>query len=384
MTSDPSRISLDYEAFRTNLPFAVEATNVPGIFSIPNPPPGFDPRTASKHDLIRHGILLRRPDAETEPELRAHWDKFCNEHWAGRIHVNPRLETRSHLRRRSRRKQNSGQAGLDLYQSWAGPISQTPINGGSWSSITGLWEVPTVSLPPGQKPHVLNVCGGDDGGPPQTFSAGPWLSATWIGLGGYHFLVPTASVDQVGSDIIQIGVTHNIDVDGNASYQAFYEWYVDNGQEEPGTMQLVSTEDFPVAPGDVISASVNYIPSQNMGAQVSLYNQKSRKSFSHLIVTPAGSNYTGITAEWVLEATSPIYNQQDDSTFPAFTPVTFACMLSCATDGPAVAANQYLLYQNLGEIQCETLNSCLENNALTQTTFSTSDLVQVTIERTAN
>jgi len=103
----------DYEAFRANLPFAVEPTNIPGIFSIPNPPASFDPRTASKHDLLRHGILLRRPDAETKPRLRAVWDKFCEEHWAGCEHVNPRLEPRPHHRRRRRSRQSTEQAGLD-------------------------------------------------------------------------------------------------------------------------------------------------------------------------------------------------------------------------------------------------------------------------------
>lgn len=41
---------------------------------LPPAPAGFDPFTATAHDLVRHG-LPRRPDPKTEPDLAALWDR---------------------------------------------------------------------------------------------------------------------------------------------------------------------------------------------------------------------------------------------------------------------------------------------------------------------
>jgi hypothetical protein len=57
----------------------------------PPPPKGFDPFTASKVDLARHGLPLR-PDPQTQPDLAALWDRL-----AGRYrdfeHLQPRPGT---------------------------------------------------------------------------------------------------------------------------------------------------------------------------------------------------------------------------------------------------------------------------------------------------
>jgi Peptidase A4 family len=43
----------------------------------PPPPAGFDPFAASKVDLARHGLPLR-PDAQTQPDLAALWDRLAD------------------------------------------------------------------------------------------------------------------------------------------------------------------------------------------------------------------------------------------------------------------------------------------------------------------
>jgi hypothetical protein len=128
---------------------------------------------------------------------------------------------------------------------------------------------------------------------------------------------------------------------------------------------------------------VAYNPAQKMGAQVSLYNHTLGKSFAHIIAIPEGSNYSGISCEWILEATTPpVPDLQDDSTFPAFTETNFACTAACASD-PA-ALNPSPVYQSLGDIQCHTRNSCLDNGQLTQTTISSSLTPVISIQRLPN
>jgi hypothetical protein len=62
-------------------------------------------------------------------------------------------------------------------------------------------------------------------------------SAEWIGIGGV-----------VTAPIVQIGIVHQLDASGFATYQAFYEFYP--------TIEVVISAG-PVRPGDVVTASVS-------------------------------------------------------------------------------------------------------------------------------
>jgi len=57
----------DEAEFRRALPFDVLPTDVSGVFDVPVPPPGFDPRTATAEELRRAGMRWRRSVANRNP-----------------------------------------------------------------------------------------------------------------------------------------------------------------------------------------------------------------------------------------------------------------------------------------------------------------------------
>ena len=62
-----------------------------GLRICPPPPKGFDPFTASKVDLARHGLPLR-PDPQTQPDLAALWDRLADR-YRDFEHLEPRPDT---------------------------------------------------------------------------------------------------------------------------------------------------------------------------------------------------------------------------------------------------------------------------------------------------
>jgi hypothetical protein len=353
----------DVEAFGRKLPFKVEPTNIPGIYSIPAPPEDFNPLTASKHELIKHGILIRRPTEKDHRALLAAWDRFCTEHWPKMVRVNPKLESRSRVSRHPRLRLAKESAGPDTNDTWAGAYNI----GGTWLGVLASWQVPTVSVPATQTIGQPNVCPVNPG-PPSTFPTGPWQSASWIGLGG--FVLEGGEVS-AGSDIIQVGILQDISVTGEVTYQAFFEWYTSTSSTAVTVPNALGNGGFSVLPGDTISASVYNDPQNNLPPQVSLYNERTKQSFSYVFAgAPPGSNYIGQSCEWVMEATNQTpftmgeYPIVDDSTFPYFTPVIFHCTLACNANYPSADSG------NLGrslDFYTHTPDSCLDNGQLTET-----------------
>jgi len=306
------------------------------------------------------------------------------------VRANPRLEQRPGRKHPPRLRPRSDSAGLDTTQdSWAGGYK---IGGGTWVSIIGTWQVPTVSLPPSQvqEPGQPYECpSGVEGVPPIPYDAGPWQSASWIGLGGFYLDPSYPPIDapmEVGTDILQVGIIQEIAFDpanniNVPNYQAFYEWYTSTSS----TQVLLSNDPtdsnaFLVNPGDTICATVMYDPTpvvsasgtdQPMPAQVSLYNANTGKYFSYVFINgpPEGSNWMGGSCEWIVEATS--VNPPDDTTFPQFTPpVNFNCTISCAGVDPDPVFLGVDLMQTLDITSAYSLNSCLCTSQLTRTSVT--------------
>jgi hypothetical protein len=352
----------DVEAFRKSLPFKVEPTNIPGIYSIPAPPKDFDPLTASQHELLRHGILIRKPNEEDDPVLRASWEQFCSNHWAKMVRVNPELQVRSRVSRHPRLRLSTESAGLDTQDNWAGALNI----GAQWIAVFANWQVPTVSIPPSQTLGQENTCPGGMSTP-----AGPWQSATWIGLGGF---VLDQGEEISESDIIQVGIQQNISAEnGEVTYQAFFEWYTSASSIALLLPNLAGSAGFSVQHGDMISASVINDPhNRHLPPQVSLHNARSGQNFSYVFGSaPPGSNYQGGSCEWIMEATNQTpfsaggYPTVDDSTFPYFTPVVFNGAIACNAPGTTVEPLNLMLPL---EIHTQTPNSCQDNGQLTTVT----------------
>jgi len=103
---------------------------------------------------------------------------------------------------------------------WGGCAIQGPPS--SWNGVPGFWVIPTVSQPP--EPQ------GKEGG---------WDSSSWTGLDG-DFLSP--------SNVVQAGVEQKVNAAGQASYVAWFEWFVPPPTNLPPGTQ-VDSQGYPVAWG---------------------------------------------------------------------------------------------------------------------------------------
>jgi hypothetical protein len=119
------------------LPFRVVPTNIPGAYSVVAPPDDFDPQTARAADLIKYGILLRRPQENDDPALREAWAKVFSSKWLASDRIVPEMRLQ---------KRKNGSLANKTYTDtiWAGAC----IRGGSWQGVVGNWTVPAVSQPP--------------------------------------------------------------------------------------------------------------------------------------------------------------------------------------------------------------------------------------------
>src|SRR5579871_2084202 len=157
----------DEQAFRAKNPYQLLNTNLRGVYTSPAPPDTFDAKTASQSDLIKNGLMWRKPVAGDPPELQAAWDRFFSRKWLAKDRIVPESHPQlgvTHNYRGPAPKQQKDTTYTGKV--WAGAGTKT----GKWTSIIGYWKIPTVSQPPeGQ---------GTEGG---------WNSSSWLGLDGFFY-----------------------------------------------------------------------------------------------------------------------------------------------------------------------------------------------------
>ena len=93
----PSAVTFDEEELQRAVPFQLEKKAMPGVYTIPAPPAGFDPRTARPSELIRAGFPWKRPNADANPVARALWDRVMAREWR-RAEAVPTVGRRRHRR----------------------------------------------------------------------------------------------------------------------------------------------------------------------------------------------------------------------------------------------------------------------------------------------
>ncbi len=188
------------EAFTKRLPFAVVPTNIPGAFASPGLPPDLDLSAPTTTMLLRHGIPFRKPEANERPEVLRAWERAFGPEGRSEKTIIPVLQPQMgrfhHLRGPVAQAETSFTG-----NAWAGGVVK-----GTWVSATGNWTVPTVSKP--------TEAQGSEGG---------WNSASWVGIDGFNAPGYTGS-----NDVLQAGVEQRVDGRGNASYIAWFEWFVPN------------------------------------------------------------------------------------------------------------------------------------------------------------
>ena len=284
----------DQAAFIQKMPFTLVPTNLPGAYATPAPPADFDPRTATQLDLIRHGLLWRKPTATDAPELHHAWDTFFSRTWLEKDRIVPHSVPQvgiTHRLTQAPKKQSDGSYTTSM---WAGAGGKT----GKWTGIIGYWVIPTVSKPAEAQ--------GTEGG---------WNSSSWIGLDGFF----------VSNDVIQAGIQQRVNAAGQASYVAWYEWYSTPVAGSPGYVWQTNIPNFPVSPGQQVYCSVQYV-NNNTAGSISFANQTTGQHFSITLAPPPGANFNGSTYEWIMEAPD---GGEPVAALPKFTPVTFTTAVAC-------------------------------------------------------
>ncbi len=137
---------------------------------------------------------------------------------------------------------------------WSGYAVEAPSQ---FTEVTGTWVQPPATCP---------------------FLGGSTYSSFWVGLDGYA----SSSVEQLGTDSDCGGL-----FGGTASYYAWYEMY-------PGASVDLSTAQYPVQPGDTLTASVTRSATNYVLAM------KSSEGWT-FTTTQTGSDANS-SAEWIAEA----------------------------------------------------------------------------------
>ena len=290
----PTEFTHDVKAFHEKVPFKLVATNLKGAYTTPAPPDSFNPKTASQLELIKHGLLWRKPTAEDAPALHAAWDKFFSRKWLEKDRIVPEMHPqigRTHnLKVLPTKVTDTNYNGTV----WAGAGTKT----GKWTGIIGYWHIPTVSKP--TEPQ------GTEGG---------WNSSSWIGLDGFF----------ISNDVVQAGIQQHVSASGVATYVAWYEWYAPIQAGSPGYVWQTNIVNFPVSPGQQVYCSVQYV---NNNTAVSIYfaNEATGQHFSITLAPPPGANFNGNSCEWIMEAPD---GGEPTAALPKFTPVTFTSAVAC-------------------------------------------------------
>jgi hypothetical protein len=293
------------------VPFPLVPTNMKNVYAIPAPPDDFDPNTASAMDLIRNGVLWKRPQPGDPPAFSANWKRMTSRRWRSADRLIPHLST---LRRRVQScNQSTSQV---CSSSWCGGIIAD--TGQQWNTVMAYWNVPTVSMP--SEPQGMGGVGGTGDG---------WKSSAWVGIDGALF----QSGDP--NQVVQAGTTHDVNSGGQTSYGAFFEWYFPgpyllNELLEFPYINPVGFDGFNVHANDSIFVSVQYILFGSGAALISIGNETTGQHTQVVVVPPPGALLDGHSIEWILEAGDDGLPPAGSGSIPAFTPLMFTGAFGCS------------------------------------------------------
>lgn len=266
-------------------------------------PADFDPLTASDDELAEFWIIPR-PDRELQPELYQHWLRL----FAPPItFVDPQIqEIRAAFQlNTSLARQPTIAAAVSRFatsRNWSGAFV-VPTDSTMFVSVSGLWIVPAVSLPPPE----FRVAG-----------AQRYVCSTWVGLDGQRLYL--------NSSLPQIGTMQFLTVSGPPSPPAlaFFQWW---DRQNGGTFIWLSG--LPVQPGDVLlgtiwahsyTIAVGYLRNFSTGHMAIVRCQAP-------FIPVGGGNMqlriSGATAEWILERPTQ-FGSTTLYPFPDYQAMTFA------------------------------------------------------------
>jgi hypothetical protein len=302
-------------------------------------PDDFDHKGATQQDFTHHGLMFRKPQVERSPEIDKIYQSFFSRQWLSKDRIIPESVPHIGVTHNFKGKlplKVSNTSGLDNVWSGAGQNTKT------YTGILGQWTIPTVSKPP----------------EPQSTES-RWHSSSWLGIEGMFN----------SNDVLQAGIDQRLDANGNATYFAWYEWYIYNSEPGlPGYIWETSISNFAVKPGDLIFCFCYY--QGKTAGNIILANDTTGAYFNITLAPPAPpgkpspANFNGSSVEWIMEAPD---GGEDTSSLPKFTPVTFTHCLACVSDRTTI-----------DPADCDTLN--VRNQALKVLTSTTTSRNSVTID----
>lgn len=227
-------------------------------------PEAFDAATATPRQLAAYR-LPRRPDTETEPQLRALWDQVMER---TKMWITPEFEHREHITHGPARGARGRAVTLDgaapgianaTSTNWSGAAVFSPA-GKPYRFVGGQWTVPS----------------------PNTTANGSYYASEWVGIDGWN-----------SNDVLQAGTETAITKLSFVTVTQVYTWW------EWFPAGEVRIGNLPVSPGDVMYCLICADTARH--ATVSFSNQSQGVGTRFDITPPKGTSLTGNVAEWIVE-----------------------------------------------------------------------------------
>jgi Peptidase A4 family len=307
-------------------------------------PEGYDLLGAGCKELDSFGIPPR-PDADTEPRLRAFWNKlisppfhakrptFSNRYRAPHTEPHPEQPSEAHTHvLRTLMRENTRDCDLFLSR---GGTTQSSLN---WSGaiISPQWPKRFILATAGWKaPAVREV----SMRPINTYPDDSKV-LVWVGLDGYNGRLPRISLPQIGTAHFSDG-----------THFAWWDWWCNPPKEAATNCQskraITTIEDFEVNPEDEILAGLAVLISQDV--LFFIKNQCTGQFRSFLAKQHSDTLPLGSSAEWVVERpTDP-----DSSDFHAladYGSVNFNYCMAAAADGPVAPRRRLMTLADNGRM----------------------------------
>lgn len=153
----------------------------------------------------------------------------------------------------------SNQTNVDYSSNWSGAVLTSPPSGTTFTSVSAQFTVPT----------------------PQPVNGQAGSSSAWVGIDG----------DTYSAAILQTGIDFSVDSSGDASFDAWYEWYPDYAYDFSG---------IDINAGDTISVSV--VASSSTAGTATIENLTTGQTVNQDLTAPDSSSALGgQNAEWIVE-----------------------------------------------------------------------------------
>ena len=240
----------------------MDATLPSGIkVSTYSPPRDFNPLTADNADLQKAGF----PPRPSDPHHLARYNRVLGSLQGKLNYITPTLRHNADTFHGPRRRLAAAgaAAGTETSTNWSGGVVYAP-SGESFRWLEGDWVIPAVDAP----------------------TENQWYyCASWIGIDG----------DGSG-DVCQIGIETAAYRSGNTVVTSIYPWWEWYPEAE------VAITNFPVAPGDMVTALLCTQGAGSTSATAYFTNRTNGATTSLTFTAPTGTSLVGNSAEWIVEA----------------------------------------------------------------------------------